>query len=94
MIKKIFVILSFLLLIMAAGCSAQSKAAAEPTEVKVTRVVPDPTKPVVTVEPAEATEAVVEASSSDYCVDCHTDKDLLVEIAVETHAEEESEGVG
>lgn len=94
MIKKILVFLTLLLLIIAAGCAAQSKDAAEPTEVKVTRVVPDPTKPAVTVEATDATEAVVEASTTDACVDCHTNKELLVEIAVEVEAEEESEGVG
>lgn len=94
MIKKILVFLTLLLLIMAAGCAPQLKATAEPTEVKVTRVVPDPTKPAATVEAVEATEAVVEASESDACVECHTNKDLLIEIAVEPEAEEESEGVG
>ncbi len=94
MIKKILVFITLLILIMTAGCATQPKATVEPTEVKVTRVVPDPTKPAVTVEAVEATEAVVEASTADACVDCHTNKDLLVEIAVEPEVEEESEGVG
>ena len=94
MIKKVLVILAMLLIVIAAGCVAKPKSDVEPTEVKVTRVVPDPTKPVVTAVATEAATEVAAEAATDSCVDCHTDKDLLVEIAVAVEVEEESEGVG
>ena len=78
----IFFILSFLIL---NGCQAATPVETTPTKVSVEE---DPTT-----APAKPTEEVVEIV--DYCISCHTDKEMLISTAkVEEVLESESSGVG
>lgn len=97
--KKTAIIVAMFLVLLAASC-APRPAAPLPTVTNPTKVVPDPTKAPVaatTEAPASvaATEAPTEAASVDPCISCHTNKEVLVALAVEPEETEgESEGVG
>jgi hypothetical protein len=85
--KKLLFILVALVFLALAGC--QPAEVLEPTQV----LEPDETEetPLPTVTPLVALPA-----QTDYCLDCHSDKDMLVALATEkedAHGDE-SEGVG
>lgn len=82
-----FLILCFSLLLLGA-CTAQTPTPTVPdeTEVAISETTPDTDIP-ISLEPPV-----------DYCIECHTDKDMLIETASveeeDLHGEGESEGVG
>lgn len=83
---KFWILLTLLMGILLTACAQQKSASpeAEPTKVSSS-------------ETALPTQTIVptEVSSTDYCVECHMDKEMLISTAkVEEEVEEESEGVG
>jgi hypothetical protein len=85
--KKILLILVILVFLALAGC--QTAEVIEPTQVlesEKTEEMPLPTVTPLVALPAE----------TDYCLECHTDKDVLVALATEAEDAHgsESEGVG
>ena len=73
-------------LLLLSACTAKTPSTVEPTEVMVTATEVAPT----------ATEPVALEPEVDTCLECHTDKDRLIDTAApeEEAAESESEGVG
>lgn len=89
-IRAVLIFCLFLIGLVLTACAPQASPA--PTEAAVATVVNE--EPGVTQAPTEAeTPAVLPPSGA--CLDCHTDKDRLIETAkVEEKVESESSGVG
>ena len=69
----------------------------EPTATEVPTDIPEPTatQEIRMIATAEATEEIVEDNEAAACIDCHSDKELLIETArVEEEVESENEGEG
>lgn len=86
--RKLFAVLILsLALLLLGACTAQTPTTTVPdeTEVSISESTPDTVVP-ISLEPPV-----------DYCIECHTDKDMLIETAAteeEAAHGEESEGVG
>ena len=80
--QKLFICLSILCLFLLVGCNTATPAPEpEPTQL--------PTETPTLVPTPEPTKVV------DYCVDCHTDKERLISVAMPVlETESESSGVG
>jgi len=106
--KFIYILAGFLVLVFLVGCGQQTLQTiqVEPTEIHATQAA-DPTSVPTTVETEEATEPtdeppvdeVVESSSGDVpedeCLNCHSDKQRLIDTAKpEEEVVSESSGEG
>lgn len=96
MLKKVsFLILLATLAVLFAGCGAEQNTTAEPASEDAAVV--EATQPVVEQAEEQPTESValVPTPATDYCLECHSDKEAVVALAKpEVKVESESEGVG